>query len=212
MVQVWSGGRLHQVRPCEERLGGKKTSWLCFRRDGGPEGRGGRCARSGRDEDLWEQVTLFLLDSPNQTVSNVNLVQSCIFSGIFSCSILLLIIFYYFAALCINAELYNINHTALDEETLLSLLDWRQYFFNAGVIALSSLAFVAAIPGRVTAVEKLLSLTFFASITMSALKYDMHGNGTSMVDKLDIIAQEGITAILSVLGAFLICRLLRLIQ
>ena len=125
---------------------------------------------------------------------------------------LLLIIFYYFAALCINAELYNINHTALDEETLLSLLDWRQYFFNAGVIALSSLAFVAAIPGRVTAVEKLLSLTFFASITMSALKYDMHGNGTSMVDKLDIIAQEGITAILSVLGAFLICRLLRLIQ
>ena len=125
---------------------------------------------------------------------------------------LLLIIFYYFTALCINAELYNINHTALDEDTLLSLLDWRQYFFNAGVIALSCLAFIAAIPGKVTAVEKLLSLTFFASIAMSALKYDMHGNGLSMIDKLDVIAQEGITAILSILSAYLICRLLRLIQ
>ncbi len=125
---------------------------------------------------------------------------------------LLLIIFYYFAALCINAELYNINQVIYDKETLLNEMDWRQYFFNAGIIALSSLAFIAAIPGRVTALEKLLSITFFASITMSALKYDSYRNGVWILNTIDAIAQEGITAIMSVLGAFLICRLLRLIQ
>ena len=117
---------------------------------------------------------------------------------------------YYFCANYYNAYLYGMSFSADEDSVLLSVYDWKSYFFNASVIGLTCLCMIAFMPGAASNVEKAYSVTFFVSLVLSALSYD---DATTMewwwLDELDIAMQYGITAMLVLLTGLNLCRLLR---
>ena len=117
---------------------------------------------------------------------------------------------YYFCANYANAYLYGMGFSADESSILLSINDWKAYFFNASVIGLTCLCMIAFMPGAANKVEKAYSVTFFVSLVLSALSYD---DATTMewwwLDDLDIAMQYGITAVLGFLTGWNLCRLLR---
>ena len=122
----------------------------------------------------------------------------------------LIVCAYYFCALYVNEEIFGLNHKAFDESVYLSTDDWRMYFFNASVIALSCLTFIAFMPRQASRGEKAYSVIYFVSLVLSALSYD---DATNMewwwLDEIDIVMQYWITAALSLLSGWYLCRLLR---
>lgn len=121
----------------------------------------------------------------------------------------LIVCAYYFGALYFNESLYSLNHSAYNPEVILTKSEWENYFFNACLIAISCLAFIALTPGAATRGEKAYCVTYFLSLVMSALMYDDASNGWWWLNELDIAMQYGITAVLILITGLYLCRLLR---
>ena len=71
---------------------------------------------------------------------------------------------YYFCANYSNAYLYGMSFSANESSILLSVYDWKSYFFNASVIGLTCLSMIAFMPGAASKSEKTYSVTFFLSL------------------------------------------------
>ena len=74
--------------------------------------------------------------------------------------------FYYFCANYANAYLYGMDFSANESSILLSVHDWKAYFFNASVIGLTCLCMIAFMPEQLTRLRRptqslSLSLSFY---------------------------------------------------
>jgi hypothetical protein len=121
----------------------------------------------------------------------------------------LLVCVYYFGALYFNSYIYSLDYSADGGGAALTSGQWESYFFNACLIALSGLVFIAFMPDRATTGEKIYSVAYFVSLAMSALLYDDFTNGWWFLNDLDIVMQYGITAVLGITSGWYLCRLLR---
>lgn len=121
----------------------------------------------------------------------------------------LLVCAYYFGALYFNSYIFSLDYSADGGGVLLSHGQWEMYFFNACIVALSGLVFIAFMPGRATIGEKIYSVTYFISLVMSALLYDDFTNGWWFLNELDIVMQYGMTVVLGLISGWYLCRLLR---
>lgn len=121
----------------------------------------------------------------------------------------LIVCAYYFGALYFNSYVFSLDYSADGGGVALSHVQWEMYFFNACIVALSGLVFIAFMPGRATAGEKIYSVTYFVSLVMSALLYDDFTNGWWFLNELDMVMQYGITAVLGLTSGWYLCRLLR---
>lgn len=120
------------------------------------------------------------------------------------------VVLFYFLAMKMNAMVFGLDFVVFDEDVFLSVEETRQYFFNASIVSFGCLSFIALAVGKATKSEKIYGVTYFASLVMSALRYNnSEQQEWFWLYDLDIVMQYGITASLCTVAAIQICQLLR---